>query len=86
MPLELVKPGQRRNNPFYLVRGTINGRDVEVSTKTCNETAARLFKNDLETKLLKNQSPKAGDDISFRRAAELYFAFKQLPAADQRRI
>jgi integrase len=86
MALELIWPGQRKGNPYFVVRGAINGRRIEVSTKTRDETAARLFKNDLETKLLKNQSPKAGDDISFRRAAELYFAFKNLPAADQRRI
>ena len=86
MPLELVPPGRRKNNPFYLVRGTINGRDIEVSTKTRDETVARIFKNDLEIRLLKNRIPEAGEDVSFRRTAELYFEFKKLKAADQKRI
>ena len=63
MPLELIPPGRRKNNPFYIVRGTINGRDIEISTKTRDETAARIFKNDLETNLLKNRVPQLGEEL-----------------------
>jgi hypothetical protein len=86
MPLELVKPGKRKNNPFFLVRGTVNGRQLEISTKTTDETAARLFKNNLENRLLSDSVPGAGEEVSFRRTAELYFEFKKLKAADEQRI
>ena len=85
-PLELIPPGKRKNNPFYLIRGTINGRDVEISTKTRDETAARIFKSEFENNLLKNRVPQRGEAVTFTRAAEFYFDFKQLSDADRRRI
>jgi hypothetical protein len=39
----LCAPRTRKNNPFYLVRGTANGRDFEVSSKTSNKAEAREF-------------------------------------------
>jgi integrase len=86
MALELIRPGGRKGNRFYLVRGTVDGRRIEVSAKTADETAARVFKNALETKLLTGGVPGAGAEVSFRRAAELYFAFKRLKPGDERRI
>lgn len=39
--LKLVPPGARKGNKFYLLRGTVGGRTVEVSTKTADVAAAR---------------------------------------------
>ncbi len=86
MPLELIPPGERKDNPFFLVRGTVNGRRIEVSAKTADETAARVFKNNLENRLLNDRIPEPGEDVSFRRVAELYFDFKKLKACDEARI
>ena len=86
MALELIPPGKRKNNPFFLVRGTLGGRNIEVSTKTRDEAAAQRFKAKLEIKLVKDRLPGPGETVSFRRAAELYFASKALPVADERRI
>lgn len=86
MPLELVAPGKRKGNAYYIVRGSIDGRRIEVSTKTTDETAARIFKNNLENHLLEDRIPAAREDVSFRRTAELYFAFKKLKRADEARI
>ena len=86
MALELIPPGKRKNNPFFLVRGTLGGRSIEVSTKTRDEAAAQRFKAKLEIKLVKDRLPGPGETVSFRRAAELYFASKALPVADERRI
>jgi integrase len=86
MPLELIAPGKRKGNACYIVRGSINGRRIEVSTKTADETAARIFKNNLENKLLEDRIPAAHEEVSFRRTAELYFEFKKLKPADEKRI
>lgn len=42
--LKLIPPGTRKGNPYYLVRGTFDGRRYEVSTRTRDREAARAFK------------------------------------------
>jgi integrase len=84
MPLHLVKPGERIKrvggkdypNRFYLVRGEIGGRSVEVSTKTTNKSSAEVFKAALEIKLLSQDPPDAGADVTFKEAADAYKAWK----------
>lgn len=86
MPLKLIAPRQRKNNPFWLVRGTIGGREIEVSTETRNEAEANIFKARLELSILEDAVPGAGEAVTFRRAAALYAAFISPPKSDQRRI
>ena len=78
MPFTLIPPGTRKGNPFYLVRGTIDGREREVSTKTRDKAAARQFAKDLERELLASGPPKPGELISFEKAARLYAEFRSL--------
>lgn len=47
--LRLWAPGSRGGrNPFWLLRGRINGRDIEVSTKTDDHDAAVAFAREFE--------------------------------------
>jgi integrase len=78
MPFTLTPPGHRKGNPYYLVRGTIDGREREVSTKTRDKTAARQFAKELERKLLASGPPKPGEMMSFEKAACLYAEFRGL--------
>jgi integrase len=72
MPLKLVPPGERKGNPFYLVRGTFGGRRYEVSAKTTDPSAARAFKRDFEQTLGENRLPARGEALTFERAVKLY--------------
>ena len=40
MPLKLIEPGKRKGNRYYLVRGTFDGKPVELSTKETTRRAA----------------------------------------------
>ncbi|HYM30788.1 MAG TPA: tyrosine-type recombinase/integrase [Candidatus Cybelea sp.] len=84
--LKLVPPGRRKGNTWYIARGTIGGRRIEVSTKTADKGAAERFKNEIERKLLEGRAPQAGEDLSFARAAELYEAWRRPSKADEKRI
>lgn len=86
MPLHLVAPGKRKGNRYYIVRGEVSGRGVEVSTKTADKAAADRFKANLEVRLLENRLPEAGEDVTFSKAAELYIAYKNPALADLKRI
>jgi hypothetical protein len=78
MPFTLIPPGTRKGNPYYLVRGTMDGREREVSTKTRDKAAARQFAKDLERELLASGPPKPGELVSFEKAARLYAEFRGL--------
>lgn len=86
MPLKLIPPGRRRGNPFYLLRGSVGGRELEVSTKTTNEAAARKFARDFARALAENRLPGPGETLSFARAAELYSDYRDPSKADLARI
>jgi len=51
MTLRLVPPGQRKNNPYWLVYGRWRGRVIERSTRTTEEAAARRFLRRYELEL-----------------------------------
>jgi len=40
--LKLIPPGKRKGNKFYVVRGSLNGQEIEFSTKTTDETEATV--------------------------------------------
>jgi integrase len=86
MPLKLIPPGGRKNNPYYIVRGTVDGRDIEVSAKTRDKAAAKRFAAELERELLTRRIPRPGEAITFSAAADLYIAYRDPSKADRRRI
>ena len=86
MPLKLVAPGKRKGNPFYLVRGEVAGRSVEVSTKTRDKAAAERFKAALELRLHEGRVPGPDEAVTFAQAADLYVAFRDPSQGDRNRI
>jgi integrase len=86
MPFKLIPPGTRKNNPFYLVRGTVDGRDIEVSAKTRDKAAAKRFAAELERELLARRIPRPGEAITFAAAADLYISYRDPIKADVGRI
>lgn len=55
MPLKLIPPGKRKGNPYWIVRGSIDGQRYEVSTETRDKKDAQRFKAQLETRILSQQ-------------------------------
>jgi integrase len=94
MPLHLVRPGERVKivggksypNRYFLVRGEVGGRSVEVSAKTTDEAAATIFKNELENELLRGRVPGPGEAISFAQVTEFYITSISPSEGDARRI
>jgi integrase len=89
MPLKLIAPGRRKNNRFYLVRGTVGGQRVEVSAETTDKGAAERFAADLTLRLdaeaTRQRGPDA-EDLTFREASQLYIAYRQPSKVDRQRI
>lgn len=86
MPLALIKPGRRKANRYYLIRGTVDGRRIEVSTKTTDEALARAFKTRLLREIAESRLPRSTDRVSFARAARFYIEFRNPGDDDLRRI
>ncbi len=94
MPLYLVPPGQRVKyrkgraypNRFYLVRGEVGGRHIEVSTKTRDAEKAAAYKARVELDHLEGNVPGPDEEVTFAKATDLYIAFKQPSKGDERRI
>jgi integrase len=86
MPLKLVPPGTRKGNPFWLVRGEVGGRSIEISTKARDKAAARKFAAELERELLTRRVPRPGEAVTFSAAADLYIAYRDPTKADVGRI
>lgn len=94
MSLYLVPPGQRIKtirgkrypNRVYWVRGTIGGRDVEVSAKTANEAAAERFARELERRIAEGRLPAPGEAVTFADAVRLYKAYRDPSKADVARL
>ena len=90
MPLTLLAPGARKGarkgKKYWLVRGIIDGRRVELSTKTADKAAAKQFLRDLERKIAAEGIPRPSDTVTFARAAELYREWRDPSAADCGRI
>jgi integrase len=86
MPLKLVPPGTRKGNPFWLVRGEVGGRSIEISTKARDKAAAKKFAVELERELLTRRVPGLREAVTFSAAADLYIAFRAPTKADVGRI
>jgi len=83
MPLELIPPGKRKGNRFYIARGTIAGRQYEVSTKTTDKDAAEFFAAQFTTGILKGGADEAPEQQpleparTFKEAAGRYLEGKK---------
>lgn len=86
MSFKLIPPGTRKGNPYYLARGSVDGRDVEVSTKTTNLAAARRFAKELDRKIEEGRLPGPGETLTLARAAALYIEYRDPAKADLARI
>lgn len=86
MPLKLIPPGGRKGNRFYIARGTVGDRSVEVSTKATDRASAQKFAKELERELIAAEPPRPGDDVTFATAADLYVAYRDPAKADRQRI
>jgi len=49
--LKLLPPGTRKDNKNFMIRGTVNGRDVECSLWTADEALARQIMERFATEL-----------------------------------
>lgn len=86
MSLRLIRPGGRKGNQFWIVRGTLAGRRIEVSTKARDREAAERFKAKLELRLLDRLPPGRSEAVTFRQAAIAYKAFRSPSKGDCNRI
>jgi integrase len=86
VPLNLVPPGKRKGNRFYLLRGTLGGRSFEVSTKTADIKAAREFKKQFERRAGESSAPRPGEQVTLARAIDLYSQWRDPNKADERRL
>ena len=86
MPFKLIPPGERKANPWYVVRLTVAGKRREFSSKTRDPEAARRFALGLELVLLDSRVPGPHEKITFERVAALWKAFKNPAKADVRSL
>lgn len=63
MPLALIPPGTRKGNTYWLVRGQVDGRRVEVSTKTRDQATAERFAAELEQRLRSGGHPAEAPEV-----------------------
>src|SRR5215471_4216693 len=84
MPLELIKPGARKNNKFYLIRGMEGGVEYEVSTRTTDQRLAQRFLGEFKQKI--TTTPSVGRHITFKQVAEQYRDFRKLQPEEIKRL
>lgn len=70
--LKLIKPGQRKGNRYYLIRGRFQGVDVEKITETTDSRVAERIKSEIEERIRKSSIPGPGDHVTFHAACDLY--------------
>lgn len=93
MPLTLCPPGSRKGNRFWIARGTVCGRRVEVSTGTTDKIAAKRFaveaEREIEREIAESRVPSPGAVVTFAKAARHFEAFRWpggTPKDDARRL
>jgi integrase len=80
--LKLIKPGERKGNRYYIIRGRFQGVDIEKTTETTDETVALRIRNEIERRILNSDIPGRGAQITFHRACDLYESTRQLHEND----
>jgi hypothetical protein len=78
MSYQLIPPGARKNNPFWVVRyrDPFTGKSTEYSTKKSDKKAAERVAVNFWHRLLQSGPPQPGEKLNFEKAARLYAAFK----------
>lgn len=84
--LNLIAPGKRKGNRFYLVRGRVQGQLVEASTKTTDRRAAQRFKVNLEQRLLDTQKVITAENMTFSDAVARYKDARELSKNEERYV
>lgn len=83
MPLKLISPlDNRKETPYWYVRGMVRGRLYEVSTKETNRNDAERFKAALENKLYNGIACSDGP-MTFKDAALKYLEYRGLSRRDE---
>src|SRR5580658_3899633 len=85
MPLNLVAPGTRKGNKFYLARGSVLGKVYEFNTYVTDRKAAAKRLAELETEIRKDRVPSS-DRITFAEVARMYIDFRNPALAELQRI
>jgi integrase len=80
--LKLIKPGQRKGNRYFIIRGRFHGVDIEQTTETQARGVAERIKSEIERRILSASVPGPESNVTFHRAIDLYQASKQLHAND----
>jgi integrase len=84
---KLYAPGERRKNPFFVVRGrTPDGREFEVSTHTTDEEAAPRIAATIFARLCAEYPSFKPALITFSDAADAYIRWRNPRKADLARI
>lgn len=86
MSLKLIAPGRRKRNIYYILRGTIGGRYIEVSTKTRDYKAAQKFKAEFERQHALHRVPEPGEELSLARGVDIYSEWRDPSDADMKRL
>jgi hypothetical protein len=80
--LKLIKPGERKGNRYYIIRGRFQGVDIEKTTETTDKGVAERIKSEIEERIRKSQIPGRGDHVTFHAACDIYQATHQLHPND----
>jgi integrase len=80
--LKLIKPGERKGNRYYIIRGRFQGVDIEKTTETTHKSVAERIKSEIEERIRKSQIPGRGDHVTFHAACDIYQATHQLHPND----
>lgn len=84
MGYKLLPPGTRRNNIFYIVRGTIAGRRFETRTDAATREAADRWALRFIAGL--ERESVSGPVLTFTQAAQAYIALKRPRPDDEKHI
>lgn len=80
------KPGTRRKNRHYVVRGRIDGREYEVRTQSADKASAEEHWIRFRATVRQGADARSRDAATFDFAAELYRASRELSRNDARYI
>lgn len=86
MPFILIAPRTRKRNKYWIARGTIAGRQIEVSTRETDKEAAQRFAAELEVKLWAESSNPAPLRNTWEYAAASFKAAKNPSKLDRGHI
>jgi hypothetical protein len=78
MSISYYRPGTRKGNRFFVAVIKAGGRRSEISTKAQTKTDAKRAAEQVERRLISEQTPRAGDPVTFGEAAACHADFKGL--------